>query len=84
MMNELNLPDDLEITDMEDFFSEADLPETPIQLDVCTIIQSPKAFVHAHIEHLRANVGKFNSTPYYERLLKLRLIIEQFRNISKV
>lgn len=58
------------------FFEAAELPKSPIRLDGNTVIESPADFVVGHLEYVEANFANRTAQPYYERLVKLRQIIE--------
>ncbi len=68
------------ISELEKFFGGITISDEPIRLDVCTVIESPKVFIDAHLQHLKANMGKENSKPYFYRLLQLKQIIEDGAN----
>lgn len=68
--------DEANFSILKQFFATAQLSEEPIRLDVCSVIESPRIFVEAHLEHLKANMGKANSEPYFSRLVKLKKILE--------
>lgn len=61
---------------LEEFFSGIELSDEPIQLDVCTVIESPAGFVSSHLEMSRANIKSEVSIPYLLRLIKLKKILE--------
>lgn len=65
-----------DIDSLREFFEAAKLPESPIRLDGNTVIESPAEFVVGHLEYVEANLANRNAQPYYERLVKLRQIIE--------
>lgn len=65
-----------ELESLKAFFEAAELPKSPIRLDGSTVIESPADFVVGHLEYVEANIANRTAQPYYERLVKLRQIIE--------
>lgn len=63
------------LSELEKYFSEANLPEEPIQLDKHTKITNVRKFVDSHLEVLRGNSGNKTFMPYYNRLMKLKNFI---------
>jgi hypothetical protein len=67
------------LNELEDFFKNAEMPETPIQLDKCTRVLDAKNFIESHFIVLKAHSGNRTFLPYYNRLIKLKEIIENER-----
>lgn len=63
------------IANLEKFFNSIELPKT-IELSKYEKINDVKLFVDSHIETLKFNTGNNRFLPYYERLLKLKNILE--------
>jgi len=61
---------------LEDFFKNADIPDKEIQLDKCTRILNVDNFIKTHLRVLKAHSGNRTFLPHYERLIKLKEIIE--------
>jgi hypothetical protein len=65
------------ISSLENFFSTAKVPATPIKMDACTTIVDYPLFIDSHLAIVKANNGKRIFLPYLERIEKLKQIILQ-------
>jgi hypothetical protein len=64
-----------QIDELETFFAKAKLPKT-IQLDAGLVIADIGQFVKSHINVLRLNFEKPIYAPFYDRLQKLKQLLE--------
>lgn len=64
------------------FFDSVVLPQDPIQIGPGETIFDVKKFVQSHIQTVRSNNGNEVYRPYYERLMKLKTILEKGRFIT--
>jgi hypothetical protein len=60
---------------IETFFSDYKFEENVLNLDVCTKITDLKNYVETQIHLLKSNSGNRSYLPYYNRLLKVYLKI---------
>lgn len=65
------------LKDIKDFFSNCEINENPVKLDKCTTVLNVKKFIETHTKLLESNSGNELFLPYYERLLKLYLILKK-------
>jgi hypothetical protein len=65
------------ISELTTFFSIAKIPGGPIMLDECTKIINVGLFIESHLQTIKVNNGNKIYLPYYERLIKLKKIIEK-------
>ncbi len=66
----------MEIAELEDFFNNCELPETPLMLNPATEITDLPYFLSSHFMPLKANpTSKVNQGLLY-RLKALKLLIE--------
>ena len=65
-----------DITELETYFSNIQLPIQPIRLNQCSIINDVKTFVDGHLEMVKHNNGNPTFLPYFTRLQELKKKIE--------
>lgn len=61
---------------LEEYFKTVELPEE-IRLSEAETITDVGKFIEGHIKTLRGNSGNIRYLPYYERLARVREIIEE-------
>jgi len=66
-----------EINELEQFFVESTLPDEPVKLDACTTITDCSLFVSGHLSIVNHSKSIQLAQPYYDRLLKLKEIMEE-------
>jgi len=59
------------------FFEGRRYPKKPIQLDAASTITNPKKFVETNLAMATRNNGIETFRPYWERLKKLKKILEE-------
>jgi hypothetical protein len=64
-----------EVEELEAFFKNRILPIDPIRLNQCEVITDVKKFIDSHLCIVKSNNGKIVFKPYFERLLKLKEIL---------
>ncbi|MFP3599425.1 DUF6965 family protein [Chryseobacterium sp. SIMBA_029] len=64
-----------EISDLENFFTETEFPDTPIKLNSCSTIVDVPEFIKSHLSVVKANNGKRAFSPYLSRLRELKQIL---------
>jgi len=67
---------DKSIQELETFFTTILLPEEPLRLNQCSIINDVGKMVDSHLTIIKANNGKKVYFPYLERLQELRLVLQ--------
>ena len=68
---------ELDIAELENYFTGIELPTQPIRLNVCSTIMNCSLFIASHFATVKANNGKRTFLPYLNRLKELR------NNLSK-
>lgn len=58
------------------YFEEVDIPNQ-VKLEECATIVDVRRFIDYHVKTLKGNSGVYRFLPYYERLVKLKEIIEE-------
>ena len=66
-----------QIAELENFFSEVELPAEPIRLNQCSEVLNVSLFVETHLATLKNYNGNSNFLPFLNRL---KLIKQQFNN----
>ena len=66
-----------QIAELENFFSEVELPAEPIRLNQCSEVLNVTLFVETHLATLKNYNGNTNFLPFLNRL---KLIKQQFNN----
>ncbi len=64
-----------DITDLENYFKGISLPIQPIMLNRCSRITNCSLFIESHIATVKANNGKRNFLPYFNRLQELKQVL---------
>lgn len=64
-----------EITELETFFANIELPTEPIQLNQCSIIRNCKLFIESHFAIVNQNNGNYTFLPYLNSLQELKQIL---------
>lgn len=67
---------DLEILELEKYFSGITFPSSPISLDCCSSITDLPKFIQTNLTAAKANNGNLTFTPYLQRLKDLKAAIE--------
>jgi hypothetical protein len=67
---------DKEISELQQFYSNTQLPEGPLRLNPCTTINNVKEFASAHFEMVQFNNGKYKFLPYLQRLKAVKKLLE--------
>ena len=67
---------DKTIQEFEAFYNTIPLPEEPLRLNQCSVINDVDKMVNSHLTIIRANNGKKVYLPYLERLQELKLILQ--------
>lgn len=65
----------LELSELESYFSEMQLPAENVRLDQCTTVTNVSSFIESHLSTTKANNGKRAFLPYLHRLQKLKQIL---------
>ncbi|GGK58920.1 BT4734/BF3469 family protein [Rufibacter glacialis] len=65
-----------DVEELESFFENASLPSESIQLLPWEKITDPQQFIRSHISYIKANNGKRSTLPHFERLTRLKAILE--------
>lgn len=65
------------IDELEIFFNSATIPNQPIKLNQCSVINNPRLFISGHLATVRNNNGKQTYLPYLYRLEQFREILTQ-------
>jgi hypothetical protein len=71
------------LDELEEFFKGVDLSKNPIYLDDCTKIVDISKFLESHFHVLRSNSGNKKMLPFYDRLVKMKNLIENEKTIKK-
>lgn len=71
----------IESEKLNKLFYNIEIPETPIVLDETTTIMNPSLFIKSHISYIENNLTNSRFQPYLDRLLKLKKILENGRQI---
>lgn len=66
----------MSVNDLEREFKKLSLPKTLV-FNQCTTIIDVEKFIDVHITTLKANSGNKRFLPYYDRLLKVYLMIKE-------
>ena len=61
-----------QIAELENFFSEVELPAEPIRLNQCSEVLNVSLFVETHFARVKANNGNETFSPYLNRLKELK------------
>ncbi|MBX2887064.1 MAG: hypothetical protein KF829_00280 [Ferruginibacter sp.] len=69
-----------DITDLENFFANIELPAQPIKLNKCSTIINCSLFIESHFATVKANNGKRTFLPYLNRLQELKQVLTIKRN----
>lgn len=64
------------LDELEEYFKGVDLSKNPIQLDKTTKIVDISKFLDSHFTVLRDNSGNKTFMPFYDRLIKIKELIE--------
>lgn len=64
------------ISNIETYFSNIEIPTTPIKLNKWSIITNCALFIESHLATVKANNGKHTYLPYLNRLHELKKVIE--------
>ena len=64
------------LDDLIEYFDNVEIPNE-VRLSECANIVDVRKFIDHHIRTLKGNSGVYRFLPYYERLLKLKEIIEE-------
>lgn len=62
--------------EIKNHFDSVKIPDEPIRLNVCTVINNPKKFVESHLNYLKDKDNKPTFYPYVQRLRKFAEIIK--------
>jgi len=65
-----------DIEGLEKYFSEIELPETPIKISNHEMITDVNKFIDSHLSICKANRGKKYFAPYFHRLTRLHKILK--------
>lgn len=65
-----------EINTLETFFKSIKMPILPIKVNEFEVITDVEKFISTHLEYAKNNNGVSTFKVYYERLLELKLILE--------
>ena len=65
-----------EITVLEYYFSNTELPQQPVKLNVCSTITDCSKFIESHFATIKANNGKRLFLPFLNRLQELKQVLE--------
>lgn len=66
---------ELDISELENYFSRKELPTQPIRLNGCSTILNCSLFIESHFANVKANNGKRAFLPYLHRLKELKAIL---------
>ena len=64
------------LDDLIEYFENVEIPNE-VKLSECATIVDVRKFIKYHIKTLQGNSGVYRYLPYYERLAKLKEIIEE-------
>ena len=64
------------LDDLIEYFDSVEIPNE-VRLSECANILDVRKFINHHIRTLKGNSGVYRFLPYYERLVKLKEIIEE-------
>lgn len=64
------------LDDLIEYFDSVEIPNE-VRLSECANIVDVRRFIDCHIKTLKGNSGAYGYLPYYERLVKLKEIIEE-------
>lgn len=67
--------DKINLNTLIDFFDKNEIPQEPIRLNEAEVVLNPKKFIETHITVLKRNRGNRAMLPYFLRLKKLYLIM---------
>ncbi len=73
-------PWDHEITELEICFDRISVPESPIRLNLYSLIEDPAKFIQSHMEIIKANNGNSTYLPYLKRLQELMQLLSKSLN----
>jgi hypothetical protein len=65
-----------EIAELEQFFKSTTLPKE-IQLTPAERIADVKKFISSHLEAVRANIGNNAFTSFFDRMVKLKELLQK-------
>jgi hypothetical protein len=71
------LPTLWKIEELEAFFKRSAIPNQPIRLNQCSVINNPHLFIKGHLATVKHNNGKRTFLPYLKRLEQFREILTQ-------
>ena len=63
---------ELDIAELENYFTDIELPTQPVRLNKCSTITNCALFIASHFATVKANNGKRTFLPYLKRLEELR------------
>jgi hypothetical protein len=69
----------LNLSNLESFFSTAELPPAPILLNACEVITDPAKFIASHLQTVSRYEGGRAMYPYLNRLLQLKTLCKQMK-----
>jgi len=69
-----------DITELEADYKALHVPEQPIKINQYGIITNVKNFIASHFEVIKQNNGNPVFTPYYQRLVELKLVLKTEKN----
>ncbi len=72
-------PWDQEIKELESCFNRISVPESPIRLNSCSLIEDPAKFIHSHLDIIKANNGNSTYLPYLKRLQEFMQLLSKSR-----
>lgn len=64
-----------EISELETYFSDIEIPTQPVKLNKCNIINDCSLFIESHFAIVKANNGKRTFLPYLNRLQELKQVL---------
>jgi hypothetical protein len=73
---------DNDISELERFFNNSQLPSEPIKLNPWSTIEDVSAFIESHLRYVKSNNGKKSFRPYLERLQELKQILKNSKHNS--
>jgi len=76
-------PESWPLDDLQSFFKSIQLPDSPIRLNQCSVINNIPKFIEGHMSILRTYNGKAVFLPYLNRIRQLQQILDSDYSSAK-